>query len=309
MIRDPLRPINALLVLIMLASIMKAFAMDRGPDIRLDPPRSVDLSGNTLTFATPGNLSRDMPADDLVTEVDIHSDRFLNDAAGETLIRRWWDIKEPGLFGKELGTVMLSIRVSPAPENRNKRFHDKAFNLSDRFDFIAMIEEHLFWHHQEINEGLEPDEYGLPPYTYPGFTKIGEEVMIPFSGEVFNGQYWMLYSSGGPRSVLSNHYATPISDQTFIEVSFTYSPNDRVQAGRYFVDIARKTTQPIAESLFIDYAPNNAYQALTEEQWHQESVEDVMQRHQPRLTPLFGSDEPTSLRPEELKGLEGMDER
>lgn len=304
MTRDQLRPTIALLVLIMLASIMKAFAMDRGPDIRLDPPRTVDISGNTLTFAMPGNFSRDMPADDLVTEVDIHSDDFVEGADGKTLIRRWWDIKEPGFFGKELGAVMLSIRISPVPENRNKRFHAKPFDLQDRFDFIAMIEEHLFWHHQEINEGLDPDDYGLPPYTYPGFTKIGEEIMIPFSGELFNGQYWMLYSSGGPRSVLSNHYATPISDHAFIEVSFTYSPNDRVQAGRYFLDIARRTTQPIAESLFIDYAPNNPYRALTEEQWHKESVGDVIQRHQQRLAPLFGSDGPSTLPPEDLEGLD-----
>src|SRR5690625_6563839 len=26
-----------------------------------------------------------------------------------TLVRRWWDIKEPGFFGKKLGTVMMNI--------------------------------------------------------------------------------------------------------------------------------------------------------------------------------------------------------
>jgi len=279
-----------LLVLIMLASIMKVFAMDRGPDIRMDPPRSVDLSGNTLTFAIPGNVSRDMPADDMVTHVNIHSDDFGKETTGKNLIRRWWDIKEPGFFGKELGTVMLNIRISPVPENRNKKFHSKPFDLEDRFDFIAMIEEHLFWHHQEINKGMEPDEYGLPLYTYPGFTKLGEKVMIPFSDQSFNGQYWMRYSSGGPQSMLTTHYATPVSDYAFIEVSFTYSPNDRVQSGHYFLDVARRTTQPIEQSLSIDYAPNNPYQALAEEKWHNEGVEDVLKRHQHLLVPLFDTD-------------------
>jgi len=293
----------------MLASILKAFAMDSGPDVRLDSPRSVDLSGNILTFAMPGNFSRDMPADDLITQVDIQSDNFVKRKGNKTLIRRWWDVKAPGLFGKELGVVMMSISIEPLPTSHRQLIDLEDLDSRNRFDFIMLLSEHLHQKYKGINNEVEGDTPGEPAYFYSSFAKIGETIEAYFWDDIFNGQLWTRYGAGGPHDQLSNHYVIPVSDRAFIEVAFTFSPNQGIESPRQFLEAGRRMTDPILRSLEIEYTPNNPYRVLVEEEWQREGVQDVMQRHQQQLAPLFDSDGPSTLGPEDLKGLEGADQR
>src|SRR5690625_2680719 len=91
-------------VLIMLTFISKAFGMSSRPPEVLGATRSVDLSVNVCQFAMLEICSRDMPADDLVERLDISDPDIFTSPADNTKSRRWWDIKEPGFFGKQLGT-------------------------------------------------------------------------------------------------------------------------------------------------------------------------------------------------------------
>lgn len=73
--------------------------------------RQINLSGNIFHFALPEDFSRDMPAADMVETLDIGDSKKFDNPEYGNLIRRWWDIKEPGWFGKKLGTVMMDISV------------------------------------------------------------------------------------------------------------------------------------------------------------------------------------------------------
>lgn len=82
--------------------------------------RRVNLSGNYFSFAMPEDFSKEMPAENLVESLDITDlTKFGNPEYGN-LIRRWWDIKEPGFFGKNLGSVMMDISVQRVPENKKR---------------------------------------------------------------------------------------------------------------------------------------------------------------------------------------------
>jgi hypothetical protein len=58
--------------------------------------RQIDISGNVFHFAMPEDFSNEMPAGDMVEVLDISDLSRFDDPQYGNLIRRWWDIKEPG---------------------------------------------------------------------------------------------------------------------------------------------------------------------------------------------------------------------
>src|SRR5687768_5383029 len=106
-------------------------------------PRQVDLSGNVFHFSMPENFSKDMPAANMVEKLDIQDLQKFDNPEYGNIIRRWWDIKNPGFFGKGLGTVMMDISVQKPPENKKKLISDKPFDITNRLDFMMMVNEQL----------------------------------------------------------------------------------------------------------------------------------------------------------------------
>ena len=127
-------------------------------------PRQVALSGNVFHFAMPEDFSKDMPAEDMVEHIDITDlDAFKNGEYGN-IIRRWWDIKEPGWFGKNLGTIMMNIAVLPIADNKRHVIHTKPYDIRDRVDFMFMLDDVFHQRYDQINKEIGPNGNGEIAY-------------------------------------------------------------------------------------------------------------------------------------------------
>src|SRR5690606_39085462 len=108
--------INKLLVIIMISGLSQFLGLNANAAPKIYP-RQIDLSGNIFSFSMPENFSKNMPAENMVEVLDIGDSKKFDNPEYGNLIRRWWDIKKPGFFGKELGTVMMDISVQRVPDN------------------------------------------------------------------------------------------------------------------------------------------------------------------------------------------------
>ena len=88
----------------MFSTIRKLFTRSIAIDEPLGAKRTANLSGNYFSFAMPEDFSKDMPAEDLVENLDITDLKKFDKPEYGNLIKRWWDIREPGFFGKNLGS-------------------------------------------------------------------------------------------------------------------------------------------------------------------------------------------------------------
>ncbi len=251
--------------ILMFSFVAKALGMSSPPEDIMGATRSVDLSGNIFTFAMPENFSKDLPADPLLERVDI--DKGLTNTL---LIQRWWDIKKPGFFGSNIGTVMMSINVLGVPENRIKTIHDKPHVLSDRLGLMLAINESLNTRYRD-DDGDFNELYSIPGLVY----LIGSALQTEFRDDIFNQQKWTSFSCTGPSSQLIVNHVIPVNKGAFLEVSFGYAPNDGV-APRYFLDFAYKVTNKVQSTFHLNYSADNSLKTVVEEEWIDSTVDDAV---------------------------------
>ena len=284
---------RVLIILFMLTYLSKAFGMASRPPEGMGATRSVDLSGNVFQFAMPEDFSRDMPADDLVERLDISDPSIFSDPDKGTLIRRWWDIKEPGFFGKKLGTVMMNISVRKVPDNTQHLLGSEPYDVTDRLSFMLMLTEDAQLKHPKNQYTVAPSPERDPfSYYVPDFvTMVGDELHPSFLDEHFGSQVWTRYGVSAPESVLIVNYVVPVTRNVFLEASFYYSHNQDVVA-RYFRDIAdERVIHPILNTLKLDYSADNPVKDIVERGWHRETTQQVVDRHKPQLIlKLFGEE-------------------
>jgi len=84
---------------------------------------------------------------------------------------------------------------------------------------------------------------------------------------------------------------TPLTNELYVEVLFTYSPDSGVFP-REFRDFAYMKTQLIEDSLRINYEKNNLIQnTMKSKDWLKTTNNQILQRHQDLLlVPFFGPD-------------------
>jgi hypothetical protein len=257
----------------------------------LGATRTVDLSGNKFSFVMPEDFSKDMPAENLVEQLDISDLKKFDNLEYGNLIRRWWDIKESGFFGKNLGTVMMDISVQRVPENKRKDIHERPYNILDRLDFLLMIDDNS---HQRYDELVEKTK-GLPDeqaYSVPSTAHLlGKEIGTGFRDRLYNSQKWIGYSVRAPENQLITGLVTPLTEYLFLEVVFTYAP-DRNILPMSFLHFAYQKTQFVEDSLQINYEKNNTIQnAMKSKDWLKATNNQILQRHQDLLLiPFFGPD-------------------
>lgn len=280
-------------MLTILSSLLPFSASAKEPHPVLSQ-RQVDIGGNLFSFDLPENFSKDLPADDMVEQLDISSvDRFDDLTVGH-ILRRWWDIKEPGWFGSELGTVMLEMSVQRIHPNNLERIHSQPYDVTDRLDFMFAIEELLMRRYREHNEEVRnPDgswNFEMA-YNVSGIaTMLGGRVDARYWNQVSNNQMWTRYGIAGSNGVLLVNYALPITREFMIELTFTYSPNTNADA-RHFLRTAEKTTDKITNSLYFQYPEDSPVKAAVEGPWLTETTDDVVRsRWQTIVKPLFGEE-------------------
>ena len=274
-----------------MSSFLSKFFNRKGSlDTPLGATRKVNLSGNYFSFAMPEDFSKDMPAENLVENLDITDLTKFDSPEYGNLIRRWWDIREPGLFGKNLGSVMMDISVQRVPENKRKKIHSNSYNILDRLDFLLMISDISYERYGELAEQTKDlgDELS---YYIGGFAQLlGKEINTGYRDRVYNQQKWIGYSVGAPHNQLIAGLVTPLTEQLFLEVVFTYAPNHDVLPMYFSRSHADLKVHLIEESLRIEYDRNNAIEkTMKSKDWLKKTNNQILQQNQDLLlVPFFG---------------------
>src|SRR5690606_24425826 len=89
-----------------------------------------------------------------------------------------------------------------------------------------------------------------------------------------------------PGSLLIIASAIPVTDQVFMEVSFTYSPNNGIlprELDRY----AFPKTEMIEQSFKLDYANGNPMSGIVGGEWLQSTNTELMNQHADEILTLF----------------------
>ena len=280
------------LVIIMLSMITQLFGNSAQSAAPLKTfPRQVNLSGNIFHFSMPENFSKDMPAADMVETLDINDlTKFDNPEYGN-IIRRWWDIKKPGFFGKQLGTVMINISVQRVPENNQKIYKSEAFDITNKLDYLFMLYEKQHQRYESLNQEMGLSTDGMPPYYYSFSSLINGEFSPSFYDFTVNQQRWIGHGLTGPANQLIHNVTTPLSKHTYLEVLYIYSPNDDIP-GREFSNLAREQViDPVKNSLYIRYKDQNPIATLVNSEWLKTTNKEILDAEKDKLLPaLFGPD-------------------
>lgn len=109
----------------------------------------------------------------------------------------------------------------------------------------------------------------------------------------------------GPLNQLLVCFALPISSQVFLEVVFTYSPNQGVLPREFLVEAYEKT-KPIEESFLVEFGSANQFESVVGEKWLGTETNEVVASHSGVLIPaLYGAKVAAELE-QERKALEVM---
>ena len=279
-----------LIMLSILTGMFSGFAQAEKNKLYL---RQINLSGNIFHFAMPEDFSKDMPAGDMVDVLDISDlSRFDNPQYGN-LIRRWWDIKEPGWFGKTLGTVMMDISVQKVVSNKRKLIHDRPYNVQDRMDFMLMLDDSFHQRYDQLNrETSSPDR--AVAYHSSFVTMVGDKIETNYREFNFNQQKWIENGIVGPRSDLIIILAIPLAEQIYLEASFTYSKNDNVHL-RDFRSAGFAKMANIQQSFLIEYAEGNPFKKVVGEVWLEQTNDDVLIQYRDSLFNLLANSEDNAM--------------
>ncbi len=219
----------------MLSIISKAFGLSPSAEDAPLMPRQIDLSGNIVHFAMPENFSRDMPAEDMIERVDLSDDAVYEDYQNFTLIRRWWDFKDRGFFGKDYGTLMMSLYIKKAPDSLG-------LTTLEPLDFIDIIVDDI---QKNMPENPDPSDY-YPDY-FAGYREIWR-----------NDQRWVKYIQdvGEPHQLVILN-AIPVTRGHYIVAEFISAPNDGINTRGFVEQFTKPFIEKIMQSFEVEYLPEN----------------------------------------------------
>lgn len=225
----------SLQVIIMLAIISKAFGLSSSPEHSPLMPRQINLSGNIVHFSMPENFSKDMPAEDMIESVDLSDKGVYQDDQKFTLIRRWWDFKESGFFGKDYGTLMMSLYIKEASDSLS-------ITTLKPLDFIDIIIDDI-----EKNKPADDDPLMVYSDYFPAYKE-----------EWFGEQRWLMYVQG--HANVAQHtmlYAIPITDKQYIVAEFKSAPNTDIGTRGFIERYTGPFIESVMNSFRVDYASGN----------------------------------------------------
>lgn len=295
-----------ILVLIMLSMITQLFSGSAQADVKTYP-RQINLSGNVFHFSMPEDFSKDMPAYDMVESLDITDPKKFDDPEYGNLIRRWWDIKEPGWFGKSLGTVMMDISVQRVVENKRQLLHSNPYDIKDRLDFMLMVNDNFYQNYDDLNKEIEPESGRAVAYHSSLFSILGGKILASYREFIFNEQKWIERGIAAPRGVTIHDLSLPINQDVYLAASFTYIMNDDV-GKREFLDVAVKKMEKIQTNFRMDYTEDNPFAKIVGEDWIAQTNDEVLEQHRNSILQLFyGPDPEAALLKEEQENRESYE--
>ncbi len=226
---------EGLKVIIMLSVISKAFGLSTAPEHYPLLPRQIDLSGNIVHFAMPENFSRDMPAQDMIETVNLSDKSIYQDYQKFTLIRRWWDFKDGGFFGKAYGTLMMSLYIKEASDSLT-------IDTLKPLDFIDIIIDDI-----EKNKPENPDPLSVYSDYFPAYLEIWP-----------NDQRWMKYIQAHANvAEFTILYAIPITKKHYLVAEFKSAPNSDIGVRGFVDNFTDPFINQIIETFHIEYLFKN----------------------------------------------------
>jgi hypothetical protein len=265
-------------------------------------PRQINLSGNIFHFSLPEDFSTDMPAADMVERLNITDLKKFDDPKYGNLIRRWWDLKEPGWFGKKLGTVMMDISVQRVAENKAKIFHSNPYDVTDRMDFILMLDDVYHQRYDALNKTMQPDAGNQTAYNSGFVTVSGRKIFSLHQDTVFNSQKWVKHFIAGPDGATIVVFATPLDMNTYLYVNFTYSANNNVLP-RELSAVADEKFSIVYKSFNIQYKNENPLKDVVGKKWLENTNQEILERHRQSVLKLFYGNDPEKALLEQEKEL------
>lgn len=247
----------------------------------------INLSGNIFHVAIPEDFSKHMPIRYIVDVLDISDlSKFDNPQYGN-LIRCWWDIKEPGWFGKNLGTVMMDISVQRIVKNNKNFIITSNYDIQKKLDFLLMLNDSFHQRYDPINEELKPEQGRTLAYSSGLLTLADGKIFSLYYDKVYHGQKWVNYAIAGPQGITLVVFALPLSNRLYLEITFTYSPNDGVSP-REFGNVAHAKMAVIENSFRMDYAEGNIFSKIVAEDWMQKTNAEVLEEQREKILTYYG---------------------
>lgn len=231
--------------------------------------RLVNIDGNIFSFRMPENFSRDLPAYDLVDQIDTQ-------ALGATspnvhLGRRWWDLRADGVFGRELGTLMLNMEVKILPLDDELNVHDQPLDVRSRFHFLTLLHQQLGEQYQPTSEVDAEHGYFLPLLAL----RSGDEWLTTYYDDILHNQVWTCFGIAQGDNTLIEGYALPVHERAYLFISFTHAANDTIAAlalQQYSVPLARL----ISDTFRVEYTASNVIAREVEQAWHSMSPQQAI---------------------------------
>lgn len=234
-------------VVITMLSITQLFASSKDDNEFKYMPRQINLSGNIVNFSIPENFSKDMPADDLVENLNLNDNSLYDKTNSVALLRRWWDFKDDSFFSKNVGSMMMTIHVYKSlDENKN---------ISHPIDFVETLMLDMNQRDKNENTGRPENEKVHFPTDY----------YMLYVERKYNNQRWLRSGSGNEdESQMIFHYWIPITPKNYMAVEFNFAPNDNI-AMRTFIDTyCRDMLEKIMSTFNVIYSNENPIKAKLE---------------------------------------------
>lgn len=203
-------------------------------------PHRMRIGEDTLHFNIPHNFSHDVPMSPLPESIDLNTLSFDGeDLSFKNLWRAWWSFYTPGLFSREIGTLMMSIdvfKVHPAFKQ----------NIYERENFIEAMQINLVntyaaFNRKVLDNGNRDQEIHLPhrPTEY----KLSRAK---------NDQTWMLHAifcDTGPDCYI--RFNIPLSEAIYLGVSF-HEPTHGSGQGHLYTLTVRQYIELISQTIYLE---------------------------------------------------------
>lgn len=237
----------------------------------------VQIDENIFSFCLPEHFSQNIPLRNVVERINTRKVHNANTQQEGHIARRWWNLKEPGWFGRDLGSLMLNVELRALPDNHNQRLYPRPHDMSDRFHFLLALYERLGTEYQPSAQEDPGNGFSTPRLSFT----IEDRWATDFSDRFYNNQAWTSFRITQNRNLIEG-YAIPITIRCYLSLTLTYAPNRGTQ-GHYFHEFAMPLAQAFLDTLEIDYGATNPIKKLVETTWHDISPEKAITFNRHRL--------------------------
>lgn len=266
--------------------------------------RVVQLPDAELRFSMTENFSKDMPAAPLVEKVTFDMLHDFKAPQNRFVIgRRWWDLKPPGFFKKNWGSVQMTVAIGASVDLHGEKLDFCKFGQAD---FLAFYRESLLDKWRLHNAAVAPEnkiKYSVD--ISPFFDSVGQRFVSYFEYKKNSHQVVLLEGVGGRDADIYSYYAVPVDKGFFLEFEFIRAPDLNGSPYSFQVQVRERIRSIIDSVILSSVSKNNCIFSVIEK-WVNVSSVDLLKPDPSKLPKPIPVDE--FLKKNGLKELPGTQE-